>query len=71
MTRLILAALFALALTGCPSESADECPSFIWEFTCEDGSCSCDDDGTPCTDPDEADIYTTDSCEDECIECTE
>ena len=71
---LILLAPLALLLTACPAGTDDDdssCDSYIWEFTCENGSCTCDDDGAACTDPDETTSDDANSCDNVCIECAD
>ncbi len=73
MTRLIrflpLALLPVLFLVACPSEGVDDCDSYIWEYTCTNGTCSCDDDVAECTDPEETTEDDPESCDNVCIEC--
>lgn|GEM_PF-6970869 len=74
MHRLLSASLlaFAFSLVACPAEGPDEeCGSYIWEYTCDNGTCSCDDDVASCVDPDETTDTDPDSCENVCIECAD
>jgi len=72
VTRLVLAALFCLALVGCPSANDDdECGSYIWDWECENGDCVCNLDGSSCVDPDDTTEDDPQNCDNSCFECAE
>lgn len=71
MPRFVLAALFALSLAGCPSVGDEECGSYIWDYECENGGCTCNLDDTICVDPDETTEDDPDNCDNSCVECAD
>lgn len=51
---------------GCPPA---DCDVTVTEWTCENGACSCDEDGSSCTDPADTDSSDPQNCDNLCEFC--
>ena len=70
MNRLLsVIPLFAFMLVACPTDGIEPCDSYIYEYTCINGTCSCDDDVAACIDPDDTTEDDPENCENLCQEC--